>query len=217
MARNKYPENTIKLILDTAERLFLEKGYDATSIQDIIGGLGGLSKGAVYHHFKSKEEIFNAVSARYNQQVVEELRQARDDAACTGLEKLKKMFALSLADADRDMVYTVSPDMMKNPRLLVTQLREIFYDVVPHYVRPVIEAGIQDGSIKTDDPEELSEMLILLTNIWLNPSVIEADVATMARRVRFLDKALRGMGIELLDEPMIESYARYCEAYQKHK
>ena len=36
MARNKYPEKTVTLILDTAQKLFLEKGYEHTTIQDII-------------------------------------------------------------------------------------------------------------------------------------------------------------------------------------
>ena len=62
MARNKHPEETVNLILDVAYRLFMEKGYEHTSIQDIIDHLGGLSKGAIYHHFKSKEEIFYAVT-----------------------------------------------------------------------------------------------------------------------------------------------------------
>ncbi len=64
MARNKYPEETVSLILDVAGRLFMEKGYEHTSIQDIIDNLGGLSKGAIYHHFKSKEEILDAVTDR---------------------------------------------------------------------------------------------------------------------------------------------------------
>ena len=64
MARNKYPEITVARILDVSERLFLEKGYDNTTIQDIVDELGGLSKGAVYHHFKSKEEIMDAVGDR---------------------------------------------------------------------------------------------------------------------------------------------------------
>ena len=50
MARNKYPEVTVERILDAAQRLFLEKGYDNTTIQDIVDELGGLTKGAVYHH-----------------------------------------------------------------------------------------------------------------------------------------------------------------------
>ena len=42
----------------------MEKGYDNTTIQDIVDQLGGLTKGAVYHHFKSKEAILSAVSDR---------------------------------------------------------------------------------------------------------------------------------------------------------
>ena len=45
MARNKHPEETVNLILDVAFRLFMEQGYEHTSIQDIIDNLGGLSKG----------------------------------------------------------------------------------------------------------------------------------------------------------------------------
>ena len=54
MARNKHPEVTINRILDTSWELFMEKGYEATTIQDIVNALGDLSKGAIYHHFKSK-------------------------------------------------------------------------------------------------------------------------------------------------------------------
>lgn len=64
MARNKYPQETVDKILDTAQRLFLTQGYEHTSIQDIIDGLGGLTRGAVYHHFKSKEDILTAVMDR---------------------------------------------------------------------------------------------------------------------------------------------------------
>ena len=49
MARNKYPEVTVERILDVSQRLFLEKGYDNTTIQDIVDELGGLSKGAIYY------------------------------------------------------------------------------------------------------------------------------------------------------------------------
>ena len=64
MARNKYPEVTVEKILEVSQRLFLEKGYDNTTIQDIVNELGGLTKGAIYHHFKSKEEIMDALSEK---------------------------------------------------------------------------------------------------------------------------------------------------------
>ena len=84
MARNKHPEETVNLILDVALALFFEKGYDNTSIQDIIDGLGGLTKGAVYHHFKSKEDILSAALDRDNQALFDELRRIRDDGRMTG-------------------------------------------------------------------------------------------------------------------------------------
>lgn len=215
MSRNKYPEETVKRILDVAQRLFLEKGYENTSIQDIIDGLGGLSKGAVYHHFRSKEDIFNAVGDRYNERVVEELREVRDDKTLSGYGKLKKMFQLSLATADRDVMFTVAPDMIDNPRLLAIQMREIFSEVAPKYIFPVIKQGIRDGSIVTEYPRELSEVIVLLANIWLNPLVIRADLSEMEGRVRFFNELLCGMGLDLLDDEMLESYIRYCRFSRK--
>ncbi|TFU13876.1 TetR/AcrR family transcriptional regulator [Thermus tengchongensis] len=48
-------------ILEEAARLFTQKGYEATSVQDLAEALG-LSKAALYHHFRSKEEILYEVS-----------------------------------------------------------------------------------------------------------------------------------------------------------
>lgn len=80
MARNKYPEVTVDKILDVSQRLFLEKGYDHTTIQDIVNELGGLSKGAIYHHFKSKEEIMDALGERMfvNNNPFEQVKQRTD-------------------------------------------------------------------------------------------------------------------------------------------
>lgn len=64
MARNKYPEATVKKILDVAERPFVERGNEHTTMADIVESLGGLTKGAVYHHFKKKDKIFEAVFKR---------------------------------------------------------------------------------------------------------------------------------------------------------
>ena len=49
MARNKYPEVTVEKILDVSQRLFLEKGYDNTTIQDIVDHLDGLTTVSYTH------------------------------------------------------------------------------------------------------------------------------------------------------------------------
>ena len=88
MARNKHPEETVNLILDVSYRLFMKKGYEHTSIQDIISHLGGLSKGAIYHHFKSKEEILMAVSDRMTEESNQLLVRIRD---CKGMTDRKSV------------------------------------------------------------------------------------------------------------------------------
>ena len=90
MARNKHPEQTVNLILDVAFRLFMEKGYEHTSIQDIIDHLGSLSKGAIYHHFKSKEDILEAVTNRMTEESNRLLAVIRDR---TDLRNCRKIIA----------------------------------------------------------------------------------------------------------------------------
>ena len=54
--RNKYPEETVEKILDVSLKLFLEKGYENTTVLDIVDHLGGLTRGAFYHHSNRKKK-----------------------------------------------------------------------------------------------------------------------------------------------------------------
>ena len=60
MLNDNSSNQTYEDILSTAYDFFIEKGYEKTSVQDIINELG-ISKGAIYHYFKSKEEILQSV------------------------------------------------------------------------------------------------------------------------------------------------------------
>ncbi len=57
-------ETARDVLLDAAYRAFLAKGYEGAGISDILGDTG-LSRGAIYHHFKNKLDLFGAVIARY--------------------------------------------------------------------------------------------------------------------------------------------------------
>ncbi len=91
MGRNKYPEETVAKILDAALELFCVQGYEGTSIQDIVDRLDGMTKGAVYHHFKSKEEIFNAAFDRATAPIAEHRRATLGAGNMTGAQKLKRI------------------------------------------------------------------------------------------------------------------------------
>ncbi len=216
VARNKYPEETLKQILSVSLNLFIKKGYENTSIQDITDGLGGLTKGAIYHHFKSKEDIMVAVLNQLYKDVEDKLAAVRDDKGLNGLEKLRQIIRVSLNHdpAQLEMMST-APNLLENPKILVAQLKSVIEDSVPNYIQPIIEQGVIDGSIKTDYPLELSEMVMLLSNLWLSPMIFEAPPENMLRRCRFFMELLNGIGLDLLDEQMVEQYEKFYRLYSE--
>lgn len=117
MARNKYPEVTVEKILDVSQRLFLEKSYDNTTIQDIVNELGGLTKGAIYHHFKSKEEIMDALTHKMflNNNPFDAVKKRKD---LNGLEKMKMAMLLNQSDHERIELSQQAVPILKNPRIL---------------------------------------------------------------------------------------------------
>ena len=217
MARNKHPEETVKLILEQALQLFLEKGYENTSIQDIINNLGGLSKGAIYHHFKSKEEIFEAVCQKIGEENAVYFNRIRDDAAKTGFEQLKAMLQAAYLNPTNDVVIAMMNKIMSDPKFLTNQIFEIYELVAPQYVQPILEHGVADGSIVTQHPKELAEVLTTLLNIWLNPIIAKTTGEQMRKKLEFFDLLLRGVGLHLFDAEMIEQYVQLCQRYQPEK
>ena len=60
--RAEYAAATRRSLVDTARRLLTERGYAATSLDDVAAA-AGVTKGALYHHFANKKELFEAVVA----------------------------------------------------------------------------------------------------------------------------------------------------------
>ena len=198
MARNKYPEVTVERILDVSQRLFLEKGYENTTIQDIVDELGGLTKGAVYHHFKSKEEIMDAVGDRmfFSNNPFEEVRGRTD---LNGLQKLREAVRLNQSDQERVRLTAQSIPIAKSPRLLQEMIVSNRKVLTPYFLE-LIEEGNRDGSMHTDYPREIAELLPLLTSLWLLPSVFPASREQMKRKFLFLGEMLEKMGVPLMDD-----------------
>lgn len=217
MARNKYPEETVYLILETATRLFVQKGYERTSIQDIIDNLGGLSKGAIYHHFKSKEEILMAVTSKLSEESNKMLLEIRDRTDMTGKEKLKKLLTDSVNRPVHDSIFSAAPNIKSSPALVSSILMETVETIAPEYVLPIIKQGIEDGTIQTEYPEELAELILLVGNIWLDPMIFDDDPERIYRKCVMYDKMLRGFGLDIVDESMFERFRSLTEMYCKNK
>lgn len=209
MARNRYPEVTVERILDVSQRLFLEKGYDNTTIQDIVDQLGGLSKGAVYHHFKSMEEIMDAVGDRmfFANNPFEAVRSRKD---LNGLQKLREVIRLNQEDSARSSLTVQAIPITKNPRLLVEMIASNRRILTPYFLE-LIEEGNRDGSVHTAYAREIAELLPLLTSLWLLPSVFPATKTEMRQKFSFIGDMLEKMGIPLMDEAVHTLVDRFVD------
>lgn len=204
MARNKHPEQTVEQILSAASKLFLKKGYESTSIQDIINALDGLSKGAIYHHFKSKEEIILAVVNRLETDLFETCEKIAGKTGLTGLEKLRAIMLSSLkAPRQRQLAETV-PTILHNPKFLALQLENGYQELAPKVFAPLLRQGIEDGSIQTEYPEELAQVLVILLNVWLNPFVFAMTERELRRKCEFFQLLTERLGLHILDAEMVE-------------
>lgn len=204
MARNKYPEQTVEMILDVAERLFLEKGYEKTTIQDIVDNMNGMTKGAIYHHFKGKEEILAAVESRISLRE-NPFEKVKGDKSLNGLEKLRKVInnnqTLQLDNDNRKISSEMLP-LLKNPQFLANIIESNRTYLSPKFYE-LLEEGREDGSIKTEYTKEISELIPLL-EIWLMPSVYPASNAEIVRKTEFIADMLNRLGVPILDEKFVD-------------
>ena len=200
MARNKHPEVTVGKILEVSKRLFLEKGYDNTKIQDIADELG-MTKGAIYHHFESKEEIMNKLGeTMFIHNNPFEIVKKRNDL--NGLEKMK--LAIKLNQSNEQMVELTNQalPLLENPQILAKMFESNYQNLLPYWLE-LIQEGQEDGSIKTEQPKELAELFIL-TDLWMIPSLFPGNADDIKNRYKFVTVMLGKMGLPLFDEEMIE-------------
>lgn len=208
MARNKYPEETVEKILTAAKRLFLEKGYEKTTIQDIVDQLGGLTKGAVYHHFKSKEEIMDAVTEKmfWDNDPFEKVRGRED---LTGLEKMKEVIRLT-QEPDWSSLARQSMPILKNPKLLAKCIEDNQRIATPRWLA-LIEEGMADGSIRTEYPREAAELLTLLDTVWMAPTIFPATREEVLHKFRCVGEIFANLGVPVIDEEMLELADKYFQ------
>ena len=199
MPRNKYPEETVQKILDVS----MEKGYEETTILDIVRELGGLTRGAFYHHFKSKEEVLDALSDRMflEHNPFEEVRK---DKELSGLEKLKKLIKMQAQNQDQLDLNQMSVPLLKNPKILADYMESNLRIVTPFFEELFLE-GIQDGSIPDIKyPKALASLFVMITSVWFIPSIVPCTQEELLERLLLTKHLLDSMGIYLIDDEILQ-------------
>lgn len=209
MARNRHSEQTVERILEEASRLFLQKGYEKTSMQDIMDATG-LSKGAIYHHFASKEDILLRIGERMGVQNAAALQSVIDNSSLNGAQKLKEVFRVSLHGEQQAAMLRMIPYLLDNPRFLALHMQEIFYLTAPAYIAPILEEGMRDGSIRTEHPRAMAEAILVLCDMWINPLLRPATPEEVRERCTAFTSIMQALGLDVFDEEMTQTCVEYA-------
>lgn len=205
MPRNKYPEETVKKILDAALKLFIEKGYEETTVLDIIENMGGMTRGAFYHHFKSKEEVLYALRDRFYKEKnpFDEAMQRED---LNGLEKLKYAIQkVTTEETDRKKLSISIMPMLESPAFLKMLIVDINRDSLAPICQSIIEEGIKDGSIKVENAKLAAELLIYLINFWTIPVIFPMVEEEAGQKIMMIKQILDNLGLPIFDEEFLHS------------
>lgn len=206
MGRNKYPEQTQERIVEASIKLFIEKGYEQTTIQDILDALN-LSKGGLYHHFKSKEEILEAVKQKRAQYAADMLHDLIENTKAANVkEKLKKILYQWGASTQTHSFDTILSSQSNNPHFVMGALQNAVNQDAP-IISKLIEEGVKDGSIQTAEPALCAEIFLLLLNFWTSPVLFKRNLDETKKRLSYLQSLMCLLGLDIIDNEFIENIA----------
>ncbi|MGG5314614.1 TetR/AcrR family transcriptional regulator [Enterococcus sp. AZ072] len=203
MAKKYDSQGTINEILSHAANLFLEKGFSNTSMNDIATA-AGISKGAIYHHFKSKEEIVEAVTTQQEVTIREIMeRWLLEAETLNGKEKLQFILEKNIDSQEVHCLDDVMSARMKSAEFVLRYMKDSVHNGAP-FIAEIIKKGIEDGSLTTDFPDEIAETFLLLLNVWCDPAVFNGTIEKLDARLKFLQTMMIKMGVDVLSDVLIK-------------
>jgi AcrR family transcriptional regulator len=210
MVKNNTSKQTYEDIISVAYTLFIEKGYEKASVQDIINELG-ISKGAIYHYFKSKEEIL--------QSILDSERKKADSyldklilkvEGYNAQEKIKYILNKLVSDEKINTTNRFLLNQTNNSKAIMQSIiQTVNIDSLKFY--SLIQDGIIDGSLKTSFPKECSELLLLLCNIWLNPILFDRTYEETINRFKFIQFTMKQLGVDVIDNELLDKVENNLE------
>ena len=150
-------------IIEAAERLFYEKGYEQTSVQDVLDALS-LSKGGFYHYFQSKIELLEAVCRRQSVRDAEEMTAAvaRQEGAVAKLNTLLRYCGLLRADRMDCALLVLRVGYLGGSLQLRACLREGLMETALPMMREIILEGMAENVFFTRFPDDIGELILQL-------------------------------------------------------
>ncbi|NIK79890.1 AcrR family transcriptional regulator [Paenibacillus castaneae] len=169
-------------IIDAADELFGQKGFDGTSTNDILEKVG-IARGTLYHHFKSKEDIMDALIERYNVRLLGAAEEIAEDKSIPVVERIiRVVMAMNLSGGSSK---EIMEHIHKPQNALMHQKiqRAIISGITP-ILSEIIREGIQQGLFHTPYPYECMEMVVIYANTVFDDDMVQMTNEERASRIQ---------------------------------
>jgi AcrR family transcriptional regulator len=154
-------------ILDHAAMLVRTVGYEEMSIQDLIDGLG-ISRGALYHYFDSKQAVMEALVDRMGNVAVETLLPIIRDPDLTALEKFRRYVngSIMIKAGSQELITDLIRGWQREENLRIRhKLAAATLDrTAPMILEPIIRQGVAEKTFDTAYPAQTAR---IIAGIWL--------------------------------------------------
>lgn len=176
-------EERRKEILETAERLFLTKGYTKTTVNDILKEIG-IAKGTFYHYFKSKEEVMDEIIMRI---IKEDVAKAKVIVSNPNIPVLEKLFRVLMEQSPKSGdVKDKMIEQFHQPNNAEMHQKSLVQSII--HLSPVLteilEQGIEEGIFSTSYPQETIELLLSSAQVIFDDGLFQWKPEEMMRRVK---------------------------------
>lgn len=181
-------------IVQTARQLFQTKEYDKTTMQDIMGALG-IAKGTIYHYFKSKEALLEAVIEDIVEQNSAHMQHLVRDAKGTALQKMRLLAKAGNMAADNEKIleelHQPGNAAMHSQLLAATLVKQAAI------YAELIQQGCEEGIFKTETPLECAEFILAAVQFLTDMGIYPWKQTDLNRRIQAFPKLIE----QLLQAP----------------
>lgn len=195
MAPRSTPEQRRQAILEAAIEVFARQGFGAATTDDIARA-AGLSKGGLYWHFKSKDDILAAIlQAMFDQelQLLQRLTQSSDSVS-ERLRSLVRQAAAAMSQFEQSLPVVLEFYALAARDGAVRQFLQTYYQRYHRLLTELIEQGFAGGEFHGATPAEVATVLIgQLEGLGLIWAIAPAIVRLPEQAVVAVELLLKGL------------------------
>ena len=145
---------TKRKIFETSMKLFAEKGYDATSIEEITATVG-VAKGTLYYHFASKEEIFNFLVSE-GVKLLQNSVDIKTSKYHNYIDKVKAIVLIEIKIVQKyENLITILLSQFYGKETRNQKCQMHVYEYIEQ-IEEIVKEGINKGEIKQGDPKAIA-------------------------------------------------------------